>query len=105
MRLSQQLKAWLGLPTPRPSKPMATEHQANKSELNELASEQANAIWRLHAALDAVYGKGWSKDNPHTVARFMQALSTQQLATELASLREIIGSGTGAITVGIERQA
>lgn len=63
----------------------------------------ANEIWRVHAALDAVYGKGWSKENPDTVARFMQALSTKELATEVAAVREIIGSGTGAITVGLER--
>lgn len=104
MRFSEQIKAWLGLLSiPRPSNTMSAD--ANKSGLNELASEQANLMWRTHAALDAVYGKGFAKGNPAIVAQFMQALSTHQLATELAALREIIGSGSGAITVGIERQA
>lgn len=67
-------------------------------------NETANLIWRVHAALDAVYGKGWSKENPHTVAKFLQALATKELASEVAALREIIATGSGAITVGIEKQ-
>jgi len=71
----------------------------------EKDSSVANKIWQLHAALDAVYGKGFAKDHPDTVARFMQALSTQELASEAAALREIIGSGSGAITIGLEHAA
>jgi len=63
----------------------------------------ANDIWRVHAAIDAVYGPGFAKDNPALVAQFMQALATQTIAIELAALREIIGSGSGGITVGLER--
>jgi hypothetical protein len=100
MRLSQTWKIWLGLVSS--PKAMATETE-NKTGLNDQATESANLIWRVHAALDAVYGKGWSKENPHTVARFLQALSTKELATEVGALREIIASGTGAITVGIEK--
>ncbi len=76
---------------------------AEDNKPDKVASEQANAIWRLHAALDAVYGKGWSKANPEAVAFFMQALSLQQLASEIADLRGIIASGSGGITVGIDR--
>lgn len=68
----------------------------------EKDSHIANKIWQVHAALDAVYGKGFAKDNPDTVARFIQALSTQELAAEVAGLREVIASGSGAITIGIE---
>ena len=66
-------------------------------------NEAVNLIWRVHAALDTVYGKGWSKENPQTVAAFLHALATKELATEIAALREIIGSGSGAITVGLEK--
>lgn len=68
------------------------------------SNDLVNTIWRIHAALDTVYGKGFAKDNPQVVAQFMQASSAQALATELAALREIIASGTGGITVGIENQ-
>lgn len=59
-------------------------------------------IISVQAALDEVYGEGYAKNNPIMVAQFMQALATQQLADEMAAFREIIGSGTGAITVGLE---
>lgn len=68
----------------------------------EKDSHIANKIWQVHAALDAVYGKGFAKENPDTVARFMLALSTHELVTEVAAVREIIASGSGAITIGIE---
>jgi len=98
MRLSQTVKKWLGVLSRA-----AVEIPMSKETQTEETTEAANTIWRAHAALDAVYGKGWSKDNPETVARFMQALSTQQLASEAAALREIFGSGSGAITIGIEK--
>lgn len=66
-------------------------------------NETANLIWRVHAALDAVYGKGWSKENPHQVSKFLQALAVKELAAEVGALREIIASGSGAITVGIDK--
>jgi len=62
----------------------------------------ANNIWRIHAALDSVYGKGYSKENPDIVAQFMTAFATQTLSTELAALREIFASGSGGLTVGLE---
>ena len=96
VRLLQRLKAWLGVtPDTGPRDFMSAEQTTD--------NEAANAIWRVHAALDAVYGKNWSKSNPAIVAQFMQALSTKELASEVSALREIIGSGTGAITVGIEK--
>jgi hypothetical protein len=99
MRVPHKLKEWLGvLSRPRPLQTMSREVKTDPP-----ASEQADAIMRVHAALDAVYGKGWSKANPDAVAQFMQAISLQLLAGELAALREIIGSGTGAITVGLEK--
>lgn len=76
--------------------------RAEQTMSAETDNTTANEIWRLHAALDAVYGKGWSKENPEAVARFMQALATKELATEVAAVREIIASGSGAITIGIE---
>jgi hypothetical protein len=66
-------------------------------------NEAANVIWRVHAALDIVYGKDWSRSNPDLVAQFMQAFSTKELASEVAALREIIASGSGGFTVGIEK--
>ena len=64
----------------------------------ETDGQLANKIWQVHAAIDAVYGKGFAKDNPDTVARFM-------LANEVAALRDVLSSGSGAITVGIEQAA
>jgi len=94
MRLIQYVKRWLGVESrPAPTQSMSVDKPNNT----------ANDIWRVHAAIDAVYGTGFAKDNPAIVAQFMQALSTQTLASELAALREIIGSGSGGITVGIER--
>lgn len=77
-----KLKSWLGL--------------APHRTMNE--DDAVNRIWRIHAVLDAVYGKGFAKENPAIVAQFM-------LASEVAALREIIGSGSGAITVGLEHAA
>jgi len=90
------LKKWLGILSRAYTIPVPEE---GKDESNEFA----NQTWRAHAALDRVYGMGWAKDNPEIVARFMQAQATQQLATEATALREILGSGSGAITIGIER--
>jgi|MudIll2142460700_1097286.scaffolds.fasta_scaffold23436_5 hypothetical protein len=69
--------------------------RAEKTMSAETDGQLANKIWQVHAAIDAVYGKGFAKDNPDTVARFM-------LANEVAALRDVIASGSGAITVGIE---
>lgn len=107
MLLTEIVKKWFGVLSRAAvvvEVPMTNEQQA--AHLNEQAEQDAlaaNTIWRAHAALDSVYGKGWSKDHPEIVARFMQALSTQKLASEAAALREILGSGSGAITIGIER--
>lgn len=72
-------------------------------------ADLANQIWRLHATLDAVYGTGFCKRNPHIVAQFMQAFAlqtqaeaTRDLALEVATIREILASGEGGFTVGIE---
>ena len=82
--------------------------QPHEREL--VQSETANQIWRLHAALDAVYSAGFSRKNPHIVAQFMQALALQtnaeasrDLAMEVATLREIFASGQGGLTVGLEK--
>jgi len=91
----QIIKKWLGVTSAR-------EFMADKTQ-QQPDNETANLIWRVHAALDAVYGKGWSKENPHTVAKFLQALSTKELASEVAAFREIIASGSGGLTVGIEK--
>jgi hypothetical protein len=75
------------------------------AENAEKDSYVANKIWQVHAALDAVYGRGFSREHADTVAQFMQALSTQEVAAEIAALREIIASGSGAITIGLEHAA
>jgi hypothetical protein len=53
--------------------------------------------------VDSSFGQGYSALNPGVVAQVMQARATQAIANELAELREIISSGSGGITVGIER--
>lgn len=94
MRLIQHVKRWLSKLSP----------SASTQFMNaDLPSNTANDIWRVHSAIDTVYGTGFAKDNPTIVAQFMMALSTQTIATELAALREIIGSGSGGITVGLEK--
>jgi len=77
--------------------------KAELSSTNINVAENADAIWRAHAALDRVYRAGFSKDNPAIVAQFMQAQATQTVATELAALREVLASGSGGLTIGIEK--
>ena len=91
MDISRGIERWLGVTRP-PLMPLPIDLSMGTEKPNEMA----NAIWRVHAALDAVYGAGFAKDNPAIVAQFM-------LAVELAALREVIAGGTGGITVGIER--
>jgi hypothetical protein len=74
-----------------------------QTEPQSPVNETANELWKLHRTLDAVYGTGFCKDNPHIVARFMQALALKQLAQDVGGLRELLAQGSGAITVGIER--
>lgn len=82
--------------------------QTHERELDQ--SDAANQIWRVHTTLDAVYGPGFSRKNAHIVAQFMQAFAQQtqaealrDQAAEIATLREILSSGEGGITVGIEK--
>ena len=85
---------------------MAKTEYKEKTEVsstNSNVSEKADAIWRVHAALDRVYGPSFSKDNPAIVAQFMLAFATQNQADEVAALREVIASGSGGLTVGIEK--
>lgn len=91
-----RIRRWLGLSL-EPTQPMTDATMPD--------SEAASSIWRLHAALDLVYGKNWSKSHPDKVAMFMQALATKELAAEMAALRQIIADGSGAFTVGIEKTA
>lgn len=112
MRLSPQLKKWLGL-AKSPTLMNAQEHKQQKA--TDAHVLMVNEILLVQAALDEVYGKGYAKNNPIMVAQFMQALATQHLADafnrhgsklviELEAFREIIGSGTGGITVGLEQR-
>jgi len=73
------------------------------SSTNINVSEKADAVWRVHAALDRVYGTGFSKDNPAIVAQFMLAFATHKQADEIAALREVLASGSGGLTIGIEK--
>lgn len=86
----------------------AEKTEVSQSNLNVAAN--ADSIWRVHAALDRVYGGGFSKERPEIVAQFMQAFAmqtnaeaTHNLAAELATLREILASGEGGLTVGLEK--
>ncbi len=65
--------------------------------------EVHNPVLNAHAMLDEAYGSGWSADHPEAVALYMQAIAMDKLATEVAEIREVFSSGSGAITVGIER--
>lgn len=97
-----KVKKWFGISlkeSDRPSPPAALVTGKDADETAEIVA----ALWRVHTALDSVYGKGYASKNPDTVVQFMQSLATQKLAKEAADLREIIGSGSGAITVGIEK--
>jgi hypothetical protein len=102
MRLSTQLRDWLGVNS-RPQPTMSVQTQAEQEKQADPQDAILNRIWLIHAKLDAVYGKGFSHSNPVIVAQFMQATATQATAAELAALREIIASGSGGITVGIEK--
>ena len=108
----QHAKRWLGVesrPVALPEEPMATTQVRSATEKVEVSSagisvnENAESIWRAHAAIDRVYGTGYAKENPSVVAQFMLVFATQKQADELAALREIISAGSGGITVGIER--
>lgn len=94
--LQNRLKAWLGV-TPDTSK------RHFQVTMNATSLSYIELISNLTMALDGVYGVGWSKRNPQVVADYLQALSIKELASEVGALRDIIGSGSGAFTVGIER--
>jgi len=98
MRLKELARRWLGIVPQSVSAPTM-----NADKLPVPTASVVNDIWRVHAAMDSVYGSGFAKDNPDIVAQFMQALATQTLATELTALREIIGSGSGGFTIGLEK--
>ena len=96
--MMNHVKRWMGV-TPRP--PQAVSEQP---------SDMANQIWRVHQAVDAVYGPGFARRNPHIVAQFMQAFAAQahadavrDQAAEIATLREIFASGEGGLTIGVEK--
>lgn len=72
--------------------------------------EAVTKIIEAHQTIDAVYGHGFSRRNAHIVAQFMQAFAQQtqaealrDQAAEIATLREILSSGEGGLTVGIEK--
>lgn len=84
---------------PERTKNLASSHSTTKEPLPGVVAE----IFNFHATLNAVYGDGFSRDNPAIVAAFMQAAATQATANALEGLRETLASGTGAITVGVEK--
>lgn len=83
----------------RPVTPPVTTDQ---NKLEQPQSETVALILRVHDALDEVYGTGFAKDNPDTVGGYLLAFSVKELAGELSAVRELIATGAGAITVGVE---
>lgn len=94
-----RVKNWFGLGSrPNPAPPL------------EPQTEKAMQIWQTCQAVDNVYGVGFARRNPRIVAQFMQALAAQtqaeaarDQAAEIATLREILASGAGGLTIGLEK--
>ncbi len=57
---------------------------------------------RCREATKIAFGERAASD-PFVVAEFLKADAAGQLALEVRALREILGSGSGALTIGIER--
>jgi hypothetical protein len=57
---------------------------------------------RCREAVKIAFGERAASD-PIIVAEFMQADAAYQLGLEVRAIREILGAGTGALTIGIER--
>lgn len=120
MQLSNIMKRMLGLTAHVPNNTMADNSEpleasgASQQKDRSPVGLDMERILAAHRMLDRIYGAGFSKDNPLVVARFMTALAlvdladgvnthASQLAAEIAGMREILSSGTGAITVGLDR--
>lgn len=104
MRFTPLIKRWLGVTSRHTQHIMnANAETTPHDKATTPASNLSDRIWLIHAAIDSVYGIGFAKDNPDIVAQFMRAAATQALATELGNIRQIIETGAGGITVGIER--
>ncbi len=93
MTLAQSLKLWLG-----GSQVNFTCAAAPSQEVTELA----RAMTRCREAVKIAFGERAASD-PIIVAEFLQADAAGQLASELRALREIIGSGSGALTIGLDQ--
>lgn len=64
--------------------------------------ELARTFKRAKEAVAMAFGDRAASD-PLVVAEFLKADAVCQLAIQVKGLREIIESGTGAITIGIEK--
>ena len=100
--MMNRVRQWIGVAQPSPT------------PVTEQTSGMAQEILQVYQAVDAVYGRGFAKRNPHIVAQFMQAFALRDLAdaqnlhgsrlvVELTGLRELLASGSAGITVGIEK--
>lgn len=57
---------------------------------------------RCREAVKIAFGEHAAAD-PIVVAEFLKADASFQLALEVRAVREILASGSGALTIGIER--
>lgn len=93
MTLAQSLKLWLG------GAPVNfTCAAAPSQEVTELA----RAMTRCREAVKIAFGERAASD-PIIVAEFMRADASYQQALEVRAIREVLATGTGALTIGIER--
>ena len=101
--MMNRIKQWIGVAQPSQI-PVSTDQILGT----------AQEISQVCLAVDAVYGRGFARRNPHIVAQFMQAIALRDLAdaqnlhgsrlvVELTALRELLASGSAGITVGIEK--
>jgi hypothetical protein len=71
-------------------------------EVRQAAGATLAALQHVHLVLDSLHGEGWSRKHPALVAQYLSAFAQTNLASELAKIRDILGAGTGAITVNLE---